>query len=214
MSSEVGLRPGTRAHAVAGVFRALIIGPPGGGKGTISERLARDFKLSVLGSGDMIRSQIRSKTAVCELIFSLWLLMWKVGLQVEALVNSGQLVPDNVWCSISVPDGSQIMMQLVFGEISGYAGKPLLLDGMRSSDCTHFLGFPRTVVQAQNLEQKFPIDFVLNIDVPFETIVERLKVWHPLYTSPQPAGPALPSPKRAYLQHSLQSPQSPCKDLR
>ena len=43
---------------------ALIIGPPGGGKGTISERITKEFHLGTLGSGDMIRSQIRQQTPV------------------------------------------------------------------------------------------------------------------------------------------------------
>lgn len=122
----------------APAFRALIMGPPGGGKGTISERLTKDFKISVLGSGDMIRSQIRNKTPI--------------GLEAAALVNNGQLVPD------------EVMMQLVFKELESFGGKSLLLDG-----------FPRTVVQAKNLDAQFPVDFVLNIDVPFDTIVDRLK---------------------------------------
>lgn len=48
---------------------ALIMGPPGGGKGTLAKRIVNDFGFEVLSTGDMIRAQIRQETEVC-LIFS------------------------------------------------------------------------------------------------------------------------------------------------
>ena len=38
------------------------------------------------------------------------------------------------------------------------------------------LGFPRTVVQAGELQNHHALDLVLNLDVPFATIRERLEV--------------------------------------
>ena len=46
---------------------------------------------------------------------------------------------------------------------SRYADKNWMLDG-----------FPRSVEQAGLLDAKYKIDFAVNIDVPFDTIVERL----------------------------------------
>ena len=46
------------------VLRALVVGPPGGGKGTLSKRVAENFQINVLSSGDMIRSQINSGSEV------------------------------------------------------------------------------------------------------------------------------------------------------
>lgn len=37
-------------------------------------------------------------------------------------------------------------------------------------------GFPRTVAQAEELDKRQDIDMVINLDVPFATIVERIKV--------------------------------------
>ena len=42
--------------------------------------------------------------------------------------------------------------------------------------CPVTLGFPRTLSQAKELEKRQHLDFVLYIDVPFDTIVERLAV--------------------------------------
>ena len=38
-----------------------------------------------------------------------------------------------------------------------------------------FLGFPRTVPQADALLKKEPVDIVLNLNVPFEVIIDRIK---------------------------------------
>ncbi len=37
---------------------ALIMGPPGGGKGTLSKRVERDFGFRVLSAGDVLRAQV------------------------------------------------------------------------------------------------------------------------------------------------------------
>ena len=40
----------------------VIMGPPGSGKGTISERIVRDFQLSHVSAGDVLRKHISQKT--------------------------------------------------------------------------------------------------------------------------------------------------------
>lgn len=68
-------------------------------------------------------------------------------------MDRGDLVPDN------------LMIDLVMEDASPYleSGQSLLLDG-----------FPRTIDQAIALETVTHIDVVVNLDVPTETIVERL----------------------------------------
>ena len=62
--------------------RALIMGPPGSGKGTVSERIVNTFKVTHLSSGDVLRSQIKEGT--------------EVGLKAKAIVEKGGLVPDEI----------------------------------------------------------------------------------------------------------------------
>ena len=47
---------------MAKLFRAVILGPPGSGKGTISERIAQSFGLLHLSSGDFLRENIAANT--------------------------------------------------------------------------------------------------------------------------------------------------------
>ena len=48
---------------------------------------------------------------------------------------------------------------------------------IESSDIELLLtGFPRTVVQAEKLGEKQELDVVVNLDVPFETIIDRISV--------------------------------------
>ena len=83
---------------------ALIIGPPGGGKGTLSAKLIKDFQISHLSSGDILRSQISAGTAV--------------GQKAKSFVDNGDLVPD------------EVMVRLIVNELrEKYAGNHWLLDG-------------------------------------------------------------------------------------
>ena len=84
--------------------RALILGPPGGGKGTLSERLVRDFDFAHVSSGDALRNQIAAGTPI--------------GKEAESYIAAGTLVPD------------QIITALVEDELNSKASNPnLLLDG-------------------------------------------------------------------------------------
>jgi nucleoside-triphosphate--adenylate kinase len=68
-------------------------------------------------------------------------------------MDAGQLVPD------------ELMIELVMDDATPYLeeGQSLLLDG-----------FPRTAQQAASLEGVAHIDLVVNLDIPTETIVERI----------------------------------------
>lgn len=75
-----------------------------------------------------------------------------LGLKAKAYVESGGLVPDEV----------------VIG---------LVEDRLSQDDCKNGYildGFPRTIAQAEALDKVARIDLAINIDVPFETIIDRL----------------------------------------
>ncbi|MDX9929254.1 MAG: adenylate kinase [Bacteroidales bacterium] len=60
----------------------LIFGPPGSGKGTQSVSLAEKYNLLHLSTGDMLRAEIGSGTALGE--------------RVKGIMEKGELVPDEV----------------------------------------------------------------------------------------------------------------------
>lgn len=61
-------------------FRAIMIGAPASGKGTISAWIVRDFNVTHISSGDILRQHIKEQTPF--------------GQQVQKYMNEGQLVPD------------------------------------------------------------------------------------------------------------------------
>ena len=66
----------------------LIIGAPGAGKGTVSDRIINDYELVHVSTGDMLREAVKNGTPV--------------GLQAQGYMNRGELVPDEVIHNIIV----------------------------------------------------------------------------------------------------------------
>ncbi|CBY20556.1 unnamed protein product [Oikopleura dioica] len=120
---------------VAQQLRAIIMGAPGSGKGTISARITENYgKMAHRSSGDMLRAQVEKGSGV--------------GKEAKRFMDGGQLVPDH------------LVTKIVINEIPEGA---FLLDG-----------FPRTVVQAEELGNSVEVDAVIDLDVPFDVIEERL----------------------------------------
>lgn len=119
---------------------ALILGKPGGGKGTISGKILKDFpQFHHISTGDLLRKHVREETAL--------------GKEAKNYMNEGKLVPDELMIGLVMEEATPNLEE----------GKSLLLDG-----------FPRTVVQARHLEEVVHVDLVINLDIPTETIVERI----------------------------------------
>ncbi|EED16889.1 adenylate kinase 2 [Talaromyces stipitatus ATCC 10500] len=158
--------------------RIILIGAPGVGKGTQTERLLARFpQLAAISSGDLLRENVRKKTAL--------------GLQAEALIQAGNLVPDTVmldlisaelvtkgWLRPSEPTTTQ----------SSSASPPTISSSSHSqynrppsiAPSASFIldGFPRTAVQAISLDRILPINFVVHLFTPPSVIISRItKRW-------------------------------------
>lgn len=86
------------------MLRALLLAPPGAGKGTQGELLAAAYGVPHLATGDLLRSHVAQATAL--------------GLKAKEYMDRGELVPDN------------LVLELVASRIGGV--RPLegfLLDG-------------------------------------------------------------------------------------
>ncbi|XP_046623193.1 GTP:AMP phosphotransferase AK3, mitochondrial isoform X2 [Neodiprion virginianus] len=88
----------TARRAIGAAFRAVILGAPASGKGTVSSRIVKSFNVTHVSSGDILRRHIMQKT-----------------------------------------------------------------------------GFPRTVAQAERLQQLYPVNIVINLVVPHDVILKRVE---------------------------------------
>lgn len=120
------------------VLKALILGAPGSGKGTISSRIVKKYNVAHVSSGDKLRDHIEKQT--------------ELGKEVKNFLNEGKLVPD------------EVMIKFMMSELKKVDNKQWLLDG-----------FPRTIGQAEALWKVQPVNVVLNLDVPFDVIIDRIK---------------------------------------
>ncbi|KAM8930513.1 adenylate kinase 4, mitochondrial [Pelodytes ibericus] len=126
------------------LLRAVILGPPGSGKGTLCQRIAKNFGLQHLSSGNFLRQNIRAST--------------EVGVLAKQHLEQGQLIPDH------------LITRVMLTELEKRQSQPWLLDG-----------FPRTLVQAEALNTICDLDLVISLNIPFETLKDRLNTrWiHP-----------------------------------
>ncbi len=81
----------------------LLVGPPGAGKGTQADKLARARRLTKLSTGDMLRAQIRDGT--------------ELGQAAKAVIDAGKLVSD------------EIVVGMIRAELNGQTPVRVLLDG-------------------------------------------------------------------------------------
>lgn len=121
---------------------AVLLGAPGAGKGTQAPLLAKRLDVPVLASGELLRSEAATGT--------------DVGREVDAIMRTGELVPD------------QIVVRLFLQRL----GRP---DAERGAILD---GFPRTRAQAAALDAALAeigghVGRALLIDVPTEDLISR-----------------------------------------
>ncbi|ODT15624.1 MAG: adenylate kinase [Kaistia sp. SCN 65-12] len=124
-------------------MRLILLGPPGAGKGTQSARLVKRYGIPQLSTGDMLRAAVAAQTPI--------------GLQAKAIMDAGNLVPDDVVVGI-VADRIE----------EADARKGFILDG-----------FPRTIAQADALERMLAgkgvkLDAVLELKVDQSKLTDRI----------------------------------------
>ena len=121
----------------------IFLGPPGAGKGTYAKRVIEKYNIPHISTGDIFREAIANKT--------------ELGKQVESIVKSGNLVPDELT-------------------------NALVEERLQKQDCENgFIldGYPRTLNQAQALDamlQKMhrTLDGAIYFEVDEETVVNRI----------------------------------------
>ena len=148
-------------------MRILLLGPPGGGKGTQSKFLMDKYNIPQISTGDMLRSHVSNET--------------NLGIRAKEFMDKGELVTDSLILD---------MMEIRFKEDDCKNG--FILDG-----------FPRTITQAEGLDQLFSksnqkLDHVIVINVDDDEIVERMggrrmhpgsgRVYHIKYNPPKNEG--------------------------
>ena len=125
------------------MLNIVIFGAPGSGKGTHSDLMKKNYNLTHISTGDVLRQEIKSET--------------ELGKVAKGYIDKGQLVPDDLICD---------MLEKI-------------LETIKDSKGVIFDGFPRTIPQAETLEEilnrrGMKVSVLLDLQVEDKELIKRL----------------------------------------
>ena len=123
--------------------KIVLLGPPGCGKGTQSKILVEKDDFVQLSTGDLLRSETSNSKS-------------DLGKKVKHLMESGELVPDD------------IVIDIIVNKVEENKNKNIVFDG-----------FPRNLKQAEVLDSSLEnisikLDHAILFDVDFKILEERI----------------------------------------
>jgi adenylate kinase len=120
------------------MIRVILFGAPGAGKGTQADAIEDKYGYKKISTGDLIRAEVKAQT--------------KIGLEVNSIMEKGELVPDSIIIE-------------------------LLKNRLKQDDITNGYimdGFPRTRYQAEELSRmETDREIVIYLDVINEDVVVK-----------------------------------------
>ncbi|NXD68549.1 KAD4 kinase, partial [Eolophus roseicapillus] len=141
------------------LLRAVVLGPPGSGKGTVCERISRSFGLQHLSSGQFLRESLGGGGGECPR---------------GAPPGGGTTRGATEGTGAAMVMGTVMEMRMVMEMVMGAPpDTPWVVFSP--------WGFPRTLGQAEALDRICELDLVISLNIPFETLKDRLSArWvHP-----------------------------------
>lgn len=127
------------------MINLILFGPPGSGKGTQAVKLAEEFNLLHISTGDLFRSELKNETPL--------------GMEAKKYMDKGELVPD------------EVTIGMLSNKLDEYAGKVngFIFDGFpRTQPQAEALD---KLLDLKNTS----ITLVLALEVPEDEIVNRIK---------------------------------------
>ncbi len=122
----------------------VITGPPGSGKGTMTELIVNDSNYIDMIAGDLLRREKKSGS--------------ELGNVIASIIDKGNLVPDEMITKIIGQELDKIDDKIVFDKETGIV----------------FDGYPRSIQQAIDLDNFVDVDIAIYLKCDEEVLVKRL----------------------------------------
>ena len=130
----------------------VIFGAPGSGKGTQSDKIIAEFGVAHISTGDVLRSEIKANT--------------ELGVIASKYIQDGKLVPDELIINMLAKTLDKLIRD---ANICGGDKLPGVI----------FDGFPRTIAQAQALDEMLAergekVNIVIGLEVEDAELIARI----------------------------------------